>query len=101
PELKTVPAARQIAEKALNDVGPMSRHEWMMVGVFILMLGAWIVGPQFGLDNTSAALLTLCVLLLSGILTWSDILAEREAWQTLIWLGILVGMAKCLDESGV
>jgi DASS family divalent anion:Na+ symporter len=41
------------------------------------------------------------VLLVTGILTWDDVLGERGAWDVFIWYGGLVRMAEALGETGI
>jgi DASS family divalent anion:Na+ symporter len=36
-----------------------------------------------------------------GVLTWDDLLAERRAWDALIWFAPLLMMADALQENGV
>jgi DASS family divalent anion:Na+ symporter len=54
-----------------------------------------------GLHNTIVALSGVCALLLLGVLTWDDLLAERRAWDALIWFAPLLMMADALNEAGV
>lgn len=101
PTQKRFDHAPEIARKKLYDMGNMSGQEWLMAGVFGLMLFLWIFGEPYGISAATTALLGLCLLLLSKILTWDDILSEKEAWHTLIWFAILVTMAKYLQVYGV
>lgn len=101
PELKTLEGAVTLASEKLSAMGKMSQREWMMVGIFLLMLTLWIGGEAFGVTSTATGVLGLSLMLLSNILTWDDILSEKEAWHTLIWFSILVMMAKYLQIFGV
>ncbi len=40
------------------------------------------------------------MLLLTGVLTWQDILNETGAWNTLVWFSVLVLMADQLNKLG-
>jgi len=101
PTQKRFDHAPELARNKLADMGPMSGPEWLMAGVFALMLGLWIFGESYGISAATTALLGLCLLLLTKILNWNDILEEKEAWHTLIWFAILVTMAKYLQIYGV
>ncbi len=102
PEVKETPAAAQIAKNKLAEMGKMKNSEWIMLGAFFLLLGLWIFGPNsLGMDATTAALIGLAVLLLTTVLTWSDILNERGAWDTLVWFAALVMMATQLNKLGL
>lgn len=48
-----------------------------------------------------AAMIGLSVLLLFGVLDWDDCLSEKQAWDTLMWFAVLVGMATQLTALGV
>ena len=102
PEIKTTPAAAEMAHTELARMGPIKVDEWMMLGTFGLLLVLWIFGPQLGgLSATAAALAGLGVLLLTGVLTWSDVQQEEGAWNTLVWFAALVMMAGFLNTLGL
>ena len=100
PSIKETPEAARMAKERLGGMGLMKKGEWLMLGTFCLLLGLWIFGKNFGIQSTAAALIGLSVLLLSGVLTWSDVCRETEAWNTLIWFAALVMMARYLNEFG-
>jgi len=101
PEVRETPAAAAIARSALERMGPMSASEWIMLGVFILMLALWVFGSALRVDSTAVALAGVALLLVTGVLTWDDLLREREAWNTMIWFATLVMMAGSLNELGL
>ena len=82
-------------------MGKLKASEWIMLGNFLLLLHLWIFGRELGINSTSAAFVGLGVLLVSGALTWSDILQEKGAWNTLVWFAALVMMATYLNELGL
>ncbi len=101
PEIKETPAATQIARDHLEEMGKLKPAEWIMLGTFLLLLLLWIFGTQLGIHSTTAAFVGLAVLLISGALTWNDILQEKGAWNTLVWFSALVMMASYLNELGL
>jgi DASS family divalent anion:Na+ symporter len=101
PEIRHTPGAAELAHSKLAELGPMKFAEWVMLGVFVLMLTLWVVGDRVGVDPTTTALLGLSLLLLLGVLNWDDVLAEREAWDTLVWFAALVMMAEGLARLGL
>jgi divalent anion:Na+ symporter, DASS family len=102
PEVKETPGASQLAKEKLAEMGKMHRHEWVMLGVFLLLLFLWIFGDQLArIDSATTALVGLSVLLVTGVLTWKDILHEEGAWDTLVWFAALVMMASFLNELGL
>ena len=103
PAIRQTPGARQLASDRLRDMGPLSSSEKTMLGTFFLLLFLWIFGAPLGLDGTgtTAAFVGLAVLLVTGTLTWDDVLKETGAWNTLIWIATLVMMATHLNELGL
>jgi DASS family divalent anion:Na+ symporter len=102
PEITETPEAVEMAKGHLRDLGPIKRQEWMMLGVFVMLLVLWIFAKQLGdLNATTSALAGLAVLLLAGVLNWEDIKAETGAWDTLVWFAALVMMASFLNKLGM
>jgi DASS family divalent anion:Na+ symporter len=101
PEVRRTPMARSLARERLADMGPVSRSEWIMLGCFGLLLVLWILAGPLGIHTTATALLGLVVLLVSGVLTWGDVLKESGAWDTLVWFSALVMMASFLTDLGL
>ena len=79
----------------------MSTKEWIMVGTFILLLVLWCLGDMLNIDATTAAFTGIAVLLITGVLSWKDMAENTSAWSTLVFFGVLVGMANELNELGV
>lgn len=100
PFIRTTPHAKEMAEKKLLDMGPMSFQEKIMGGTFCLLILLWVSGHLIGIGATSAAMIGVSILLLTGILKWKDILQEYNAWDTLIWFATLVTLACQLNQSG-
>lgn len=100
PKDKILPHAVNLAKDKLREMGPMKPAEWIMISVFGVMLGLWIWGMKIGIDSTTTALLGLSALLVTKVLTFDDMLKEKDAWHTLIWFAILVAMAEFLQEFG-
>ncbi len=100
PKIKETPAASQMASDKLHEMGKMKSAEWVTLGVFFLLLVLWIFGDLLGVHSTTAALVGFSVLLLTGALSWQDILNEKGAWDTLVWFASLVMMATFLNKLG-
>jgi DASS family divalent anion:Na+ symporter len=101
PEIKHTPAAAGFASKELRKMGPMSGPEKMMLLIFGLVASLWMTTSWHAVNYAVVALLGICVLLLSGVLKWEEILGEKAAWDVFIWYGGLVRMAEALGEAGV
>jgi len=101
PEIGDTRAAPAMASAELERLGPMRRPEKVMLAVFALVASLWVGSSWLPFNTTAVALLGISVLLVSGVLTWQDVLAERAAWDVFIWYGGLIRMAEVLNENGL
>ncbi len=101
PQIKETPEAADLAKAKIRSMGQVQRSEWIMFATFLLLLSLWIFGSQLSIHSTTTATLGLAVLLLTRVLTWDDILAEKGAWNTLVWFSALVMMASYLTQLGL
>jgi DASS family divalent anion:Na+ symporter len=101
PEMKSTPEAPAFAKAKLKDLGPLSAGEKIMLIVFALLLGLWVFGERFGIDATTAALFGMAILLISGVLRWDDVIGETRAWDTFIWMAVLILLSDQLSKLGV
>ncbi|HEY0547620.1 MAG TPA: DASS family sodium-coupled anion symporter [Pyrinomonadaceae bacterium] len=101
PEIKHTPEAARYAADELKKMGRMSLNEKLMLLVFALVAALWMTTWLHNLNYAVIALLGICVLLLSGVLEWSDVVSERAAWDVFIWYGGLVRLAEALGETGI
>lgn len=101
PEIKGTPEAPKMALEKLREMGGLKLDERCMLVTFGLLLFLWVFGKSFGIDASTAALGGLSLLLLCGVLSWDDILSEKNAWNTFIWLASLLMLAHFLTEFGM
>ncbi|WP_449387671.1 anion permease [Chryseobacterium lineare] len=100
PELKKTSDAPRMAAEKLKEMGPITKNEWLMLLAFFILLALWIFGGSLSIDATTTAFIGLTLLLLTSVLTWEDVKAEKGAWDTIIWFAVLVMMASSLNELG-
>ncbi|PQM39805.1 dicarboxylate transporter 2.1 chloroplastic [Prunus yedoensis var. nudiflora] len=101
PETKDTPDAPAMATKKLEHMGPVTKHEFIMVGTMLLAVSLWVFGDALGIASVVTAMIGLSILLLLGVLDWDDCLSEKSAWDTLAWFAVLVGMAGQLTNLGI
>jgi divalent anion:Na+ symporter, DASS family len=101
PTLRDTTAAQTLAADRLRTMGPLARREGVTLGVFCLVLLLWLSAGWHGASATTVACLGLAMLLLTRGLDWQDVLAERGAWDALVWFGGLVMLAGQLDKAGL
>ena len=107
PEIKETPNSAQFAKDRLAEMGKMKRDEKIMLAIFAVLLVLWaglpalVLGKAFTVNATATAFIGLSLLLLSGVLTWDDVLKEKGAWDTVVWFSALVMMASFLNKLGL
>jgi DASS family divalent anion:Na+ symporter len=100
PGVGATPEAPAAARKALAELGPLSREEWITAIAFLLMVTGWIFADKLNLNVTSVAFAGLGVLLMTGVLTASDIATQGDTLATFLWLAVLFALSGELNELG-
>lgn len=100
------PTLQQSAEApawARQELGKMGRLSIRECAVALLALTAilfWIFGSAY-VNATTVALAVVSLMLFAGVVTWDDLLANREAWKALTLLGTLVTLSDGLARTGL
>jgi DASS family divalent anion:Na+ symporter len=100
PELTQTPEAPQLAKDELQKMGPMSSAETTVLIAFLAALAMWATTSFTGLNATMIALVCIGFMLVRGALEWNDIITEKGAWDTLVWMGGLMSLATGLAKLG-
>jgi DASS family divalent anion:Na+ symporter len=101
PEIVETPNAPALAQRELAAIGPMSSQELIMAAIFAGLLVLWVFGDQLKIGATLAAAIGLSLMFLTRVLTWQDALDEKAAWDTMIWIALLIMLASKLNEYGL
>ena len=99
--MKDSPEAPVKAKEELEKLGPMTSDEKIMAAALSVTVALWIFGSKFGIGAVAAALVGLSTLLITGVITWKECLAEGPAWDTLTWFAALIAMAAYLNKYGL
>ena len=99
PEVKEGHEVPKWAATELDKMGPLTRREVALSVLVLIALGLWIFGGQW-VDATTAALVVVSLMLIVGVLTWEEMLANKQAWNTLVWFATLVALADGLGRTG-
>jgi divalent anion:Na+ symporter, DASS family len=92
---------KSLAKEKLTDLGSIKVREWIVIMVLIGTLSLWIYGPKWGISQVSSTLIGISILLLTNILTFEEILQEKEAWSIFIWFAVIVMLSQNLQSLGV
>jgi L-tartrate/succinate antiporter len=99
PQVKSGGEVVAWARGELHVMGGLSGKEIVMALLAIVALALWISGGSW-IAATTVALLVVSAMLLTGILSWSDLLAYKQAWSVLVWFATLVALADGLNKVG-
>jgi L-tartrate/succinate antiporter len=80
------------AANELKKMGKINRKEVIMAFLVICALTLWIFGGAW-FDATTVALMVVCGMLLTRIVTWDDVIGNKQAWNVLAWFATLVTLA--------
>jgi len=99
PGIKSSEGAGAWAVEELRKLGRVTGKELTMAGLAAAALVLWIFASA-RLDSTIIAFMVLAAMILTGVISWNDLLGYRQAWNMLIWFGTLVALADGLKLVG-
>jgi L-tartrate/succinate antiporter len=98
----TIKEGGQVATWAgdqLHSMGSITVREAGLAGLVLLALLLWIFGGN-QLNATTTALVVVGLMLLTRIVSWDDVLTNKQAWATLVWFATLIPLAEGLNRTG-
>lgn len=99
PELKKIDNAKEISRKGLEECGPMTGKEKILVVLFLLAIAGWATGSYTKIDGTAVALMFLGACLLFRLFDWNTVAGNKNAWSTLIWYAGIIGISAALAKA--
>ncbi len=99
PEVKEGKEVPAWAAKELDTMGAITRRELILAGLVVVALALWIFGDKW-VNATTVALLVISLMLVTGIVSWGEMLENKQAWNTLVWFATLVALADGLNRVG-
>lgn len=99
PELDIIPNYKEISKSGLDELGPMSSKEKLLVLFFVLAIVGWAGGNFFKIDGTAVALLFFACSAIFRLISWENVLKNAGAWNTLIWYGVIIGVSGVLAQA--
>ena len=101
PTQKKSPEAPAWATEELKKLGSITFKEYLMAGLATVALVLWIFGKELGVDATITAISIVSIMILSGIISWDDLLSDKAAFNVFIWFATLVALADGLKKVGI
>ena len=99
PSIRSAPEVPRWAAGELRAMGPMSRRELILFVLIGSALALWIGATDY-IDPALTAVLIVLLMVISGVVSWDDVIGQKQAWNVLIWFGTLVTLAGGLAETG-
>ena len=99
PEVKEGAEVPRWASEQLGKMGALSGKEITLGVLVIIALALWIFAGAY-VNATTAALVVVSLMIVTGVVTWDDIVANKAAWNTLAWFATLVALADGLNRVG-
>jgi L-tartrate/succinate antiporter len=99
PDIRESPEVSHWASQEIEKMGRITRKELIMAILAILALSLWIFGSSL-LDAAAVAGITISLMVLTGVVTWDDVLGNKPAWNVLVWFATMVAMADGLNKVG-
>ena len=99
PEVKEGPEVSQWAANELTKMGGLSKNEILLLVYVVIALLLWVFGGDL-VNATTAALIVICLMLLTSVIKWGDMTSYKDAWNTLAWFATLVALADGLSRVG-
>jgi anion transporter len=90
----------KMVENQLDVLGPLSRNEWLTLGVLCFTVGGWLTVSYHRIDGAWIALISLCVLINTGVLGWGA-LKKGIDWELLIYMGVTLSIPTLLTHFKV
>jgi sodium-dependent dicarboxylate transporter 2/3/5 len=90
--------ARDVAAAELHAAGPLSRDQWVVLGVFVAVFATWLTQTWHGLSTGIVALGGAAALAILGRIDQRDL--QRISWASLLTFGGGLTLGVFLAESG-
>ena len=100
PEIKSSTAVSAWAKEELARMGRVSRKEATMGLLILLAFSLWLFAGRW-INPTTAILVVIALLIVTGILDWDDVVGNRVAWDTLFYFATLLALAEGLERVGI
>ena len=110
PEIKESPEIPVWASSELALMGPLSRNEIIMSVLVVLAMFLWVTGsnpnialPVVGanyINPTMVVFVVISLMLLTRVIDFEDIVAEKSAWEVFFYFTSLLTLAAGLNEIG-
>jgi L-tartrate/succinate antiporter len=99
PEVKSGEEVPNWAKGELARLGALTVREIELAVLVLLALTLWIFGGDV-INATTVAMAVVALMVVLRVVSWDDILANKPAWNTLVWFATLGALADGLNRVG-
>jgi L-tartrate/succinate antiporter len=99
PQIKSGDEVPNWAKAELTKLGGLTLREVELGVLVLLALALWIFGGDY-INATTVAIGVIALMVILRVVSWDDILANKQAWNTLVWFATLVALADGLNRVG-
>jgi L-tartrate/succinate antiporter len=99
PQVKSGDEVPAWAAKELKSMGGLTSREIELAALVIVALALWIFGGDV-INATTVAIAVIVMMVIGRVVSWDDIVSNKQAWNTLVWFATLVALADGLARVG-
>jgi anion transporter len=90
----------KMVQNQLEVLGPLSQKEWITLAVLCFTVGGWLTISYHGIDGAWISLISLCVLINTGVLGWG-MLKKGIDWELLLYMGATLSIPTLLTQARI
>ena len=87
------------ARRELDKMGSMTKSEWLMAAFAIVAVVVWTTASAY-VDPATTGLLIVSLMLVTGLLSWQDVVSNWRAWDVFVLLATLFALSDGLAKVG-
>ncbi|HEX5639696.1 MAG TPA: anion permease [Burkholderiaceae bacterium] len=99
PQVKSGDEVPAWAAKELKSMGGLTSREIELAALVIVALALWIFGGDV-INATTVAIAVIVMMVIGRVVSWDEIVSNKQAWNTLVWFATLVALADGLARVG-
>jgi L-tartrate/succinate antiporter len=99
PQVKGSDEVPKWAGAELARLGALSSREITLGALVLLALALWIFAAD-RINATTVAMAGVALMVILRVVHWDDILANRQAWNMLVWFAALLALSDGLSRVG-
>ena len=90
----------KMVQNQLGVLGRLSQKEWLTLAVLCFTVGGWLTIAYHGIDGAWVSLISLCVLVNTGVLGWG-MLKKGIDWELLLYMGATLSIPTLLTQAKI